>query len=827
MVDPNPARGMPLPLQRYWLTGKGALKIRWGMPHDFNRCVRQLRKYFPTNPEGLCNILHTKALGAPPGKGHPGEASLSTWGNDPVALVSAQALLDQQPQLGAELWAGPIAPIGRPTGEPRRQRMFEHGALSHRSLPLPLAHRRVTAEGHQGAVTVGRVLGITYGPDHTGQDYAWGWGDWLDPELVPEVKEAKYLVGQGVVGTSVDPGGRIVVAVNPETGIEHMSQYTIAGVTLVPIAAFTGMRIRSFPNDEEYDWDDDDMVMELEEDCGCGAPGALVAAVNNSGWKGLPLAPRDAVFDNDDAVKRIAAWAQVNAQGADVEKLKRAFMWHDPRMPETATTSYRLPFGDVINGRLTLIYHAIYAAAALLSGAHGGLPDIPEQDKAELRQVISDIYPEMAEAFNDPTIRAPWDRSAQEGVQLAMTETFAATEEPYGDVKYADPGYRDNKKRYPIDTPEHIRAAWAYINVPKNAEEYDEEQLGLIKGRIQAAAKKAGIQISDAAMKMAPNDAYAMTDEGYPLTPPKAWFEDPQLTEKTPLTVDEDGRVYGHLAAWGECHRDIAMRECVLAPRSRLGYAPFHLGNVLTAEGETVRVGKIVMDTRHADLRLGYAATAIHYDNTGDEIAVIRAGEDEFGIWVAGSVVPEATPKKVAKLRRSPLSGDWRREQGSLELTAALAVNAPAFPVYAMENEEQMALVAAGTVMFEYNGPPTGIDMSMVASAVREVLDDREAREARSQRLADLLEDEEIYKQRDRAARLAGIFAMDPAAPPAPATADESQDWETWLTAAEGDAKYDLVQEGSPLEPGSQAQQPVEQPVVQQPVGQPVQQPVA
>jgi len=90
--------------------------------------------------------------------------------------------------------------------------------------------------------------------------------------------------------------------------------------------------------------------------------------VNAAGWRGLPLAPRDAVFDNDDAVKRIAAWANVSAQGADVEKLRKAFMWYDATQPPTAVTSYRLPVGDIISGELTMVYHAIYAAAARSSG---------------------------------------------------------------------------------------------------------------------------------------------------------------------------------------------------------------------------------------------------------------------------------------------------------------------------------------------------------------------------------------------------------------------------------------------------------------------------
>lgn len=70
--------------------------------------------------------------------------------------------------------------------------------------------------------------------------------------------------------------------------------------------------------------------------------------------------------------------------------------------------------------------------------------------------------------------------------------------EPYGDVTYADPGYQnDGKKRYPVDTEEHVRAAWSYINQADNAKMYTAEQLSNIKGRIKAAAEKFGIQISD------------------------------------------------------------------------------------------------------------------------------------------------------------------------------------------------------------------------------------------------------------------------------------------------------------------------------------------
>jgi hypothetical protein len=34
MADPNPAQGMPIQFQKYWLEGAGAAKIRWGTGGD-------------------------------------------------------------------------------------------------------------------------------------------------------------------------------------------------------------------------------------------------------------------------------------------------------------------------------------------------------------------------------------------------------------------------------------------------------------------------------------------------------------------------------------------------------------------------------------------------------------------------------------------------------------------------------------------------------------------------------------------------------------------------------------------------------------------------
>ena len=58
--------------------------------------------------------------------------------------------------------------------------------------------------------------------------------------------------------------------------------------------------------------------------------------------------------------------------------------------------------------------------------------------------------------------------------------------EEYGDVEFAD----ETNKKYPIDTEEHIRSAWNYINKEDNADKYSATDLRTIKARIVAAWKE-------------------------------------------------------------------------------------------------------------------------------------------------------------------------------------------------------------------------------------------------------------------------------------------------------------------------------------------------
>lgn len=61
-----------------------------------------------------------------------------------------------------------------------------------------------------------------------------------------------------------------------------------------------------------------------------------------------------------------------------------------------------------------------------------------------------------------------------------------------GNVEFADPV----NDTYPVDTPEHVRAAWSYINHKDNAADYDRDEVTTIRNRIKRAAKRRGVEIS-------------------------------------------------------------------------------------------------------------------------------------------------------------------------------------------------------------------------------------------------------------------------------------------------------------------------------------------
>lgn len=62
----------------------------------------------------------------------------------------------------------------------------------------------------------------------------------------------------------------------------------------------------------------------------------------------------------------------------------------------------------------------------------------------------------------------------------------------YGEVSFADP----KNKKYPLDTPKHVRAALSYWGMPKNRAKYAKADQAQIGKRIHSAAKRLGIHSS-------------------------------------------------------------------------------------------------------------------------------------------------------------------------------------------------------------------------------------------------------------------------------------------------------------------------------------------
>lgn len=124
------------------------------------------------------------------------------------------------------------------------------------------------------------------------------------------------------------------------------------------------------------------------------------------------------------------------------------------------------------------------------------LVDLPCVPTAQFTVVKADGGEELRKfetSVDDAEAMAKW----AEGLTDAERETIAkiakrpdvdpkAGEDKYGAVEYADP----KNKKYPLDTAKHIRAAWSYIHMPKNAAKYSSEDADAIKAKIVSAWKE-------------------------------------------------------------------------------------------------------------------------------------------------------------------------------------------------------------------------------------------------------------------------------------------------------------------------------------------------
>jgi hypothetical protein len=203
-----------------------------------------------------------------------------------------------------------------------------------------------------------------------------------------------------------------------------------------------------------------------------------------------------------------------------------------------------------------------------------------------------------------------------------------------------------------------------------------------------------------------------------PDAPPHAWMVNPKLTGPTPITVTDEGRLYGHAALFDTCHRGFRDR-CVPPPRSPNGdYPHFHTGTLVCAGGERVKVGNITVDSGHADLSAGAALAKEHYDNTGWVGADVVVGEDEFGIWVAGAVRPDLDNLSIRKLMACDVSGDWRSIDGRLRLIGLASVPVPGFVKTGYADGLVASMVAAVPICEPAADPTARLIADRIAASI-------------------------------------------------------------------------------------------------------------
>ena len=715
-------------------------------------------------------------LGYPdtPATGEPGQSirfdRLAVWDADyageeypmsgEAAVLDDPDVMPEDPGLdvaaGAIPWYGVLAPEGEWSGDGR---MFADGALTWRDLPIPLLWQERGGMGHDGAVVVGSIADIW-----KEDNLVWGSGTFAN---VPAADTVIGLLADGHLrGVSVDvDSAEMSMDDDDEFGRLTFNQGRISAATVVPIPAFhqafvaLGTRERpTEPVDAEplaasvapkfKTRDAQDVQLPFASD----APGLLKDG----------SAPQCSFCDNQ--ATGYVVWAEGMAfvphcaDHADVPKFApdisesdidrrgdyAAFKDYDTKQrKEKADSGQAMPDGSFPIADEEDLRNAIQAI---------GRAKDPDAAKAHIKKRAralgkEDLIPEQWAVSHRETASLYFAGLDPEMVALVRGsggQTFKRgpgwVTDPIATRRIHDywtvPGHEGYAK-IGWGTPGDFTRLRAYLAkyldpkfLNRTTAQWHHDALGYWPGEAgkpgnpPVGARRHAGETVDAAVALLAAGGWCA---------PSAWFIDPGLTGPTPLSVADDGRVFGHLATWGTCHIGIP-GVCTEPPRSPSHYAYYLTGTVETDAGH-IPVGQITMATGHASTAPGVTAraAAAHYDNTGTVVADVVAGEDEHGIWVAGALRPGSTDEQRAALRAGALSGDWRTIRGALELVAALVVNVPGFPIprtaLSAAAGEQVALVAAGICARE--APPQDL--------VAAVADEVEARAARRKRAAAVL----------------------------------------------------------------------------------------
>jgi len=111
-------------------------------------------------------------------------------------------------------------------------------------------------------------------------------------------------------------------------------------------------------------------------------------------FQDLPLADIERGWDASEAVGRVRNWAGgPEKDNVNWSKYRKAFLWYDAEDLENFG-SYKLPIADVIDGQLKAVPRGIFAAAAAIQGARGGV-NIPQSDIQKIKSHLARYYKKL------------------------------------------------------------------------------------------------------------------------------------------------------------------------------------------------------------------------------------------------------------------------------------------------------------------------------------------------------------------------------------------------------------------------------------------------
>lgn len=199
-----------------------------------------------------------------------------------------------------------------------------------------------------------------------------------------------------------------------------------------------------------------------------------------------------------------------------------------------------------------------------------------------------------------------------------------------------------------------------------------------------------------------------------PNLPPPEWFEEPppELCEPGgPITVTDEGRIYGYIAPADIAHRTYARNgeRKTLASIGKIDFSRW-LKETIVEGGARVLAGPITMECMHAPTQ-GYGTLDRRnqaYEDTCSIIGRANAALNRGGMWLAGATMPGITAEQITKLMASDMSLDvqphpeWR---GWQEFVACLVVPVGGLPksrtspstaiVRAEERDGEMVITAS------------------------------------------------------------------------------------------------------------------------------------